>query len=284
MNFREYLKLIRPSQWLKNLMIFFPPFLGGNLLQPDVFFLAAQPFAAFCLASSSSYIFNDIGDIDRDLAHPDKMHRPVASGKVSITAAAALAAVLLLVSLALAFSVSLKFLSYLSLYLVISVAYSMRLKHYPLIDIFCISFGFLLRLMSGGEVFNIGVSEWLFLCVFLLSIFLSTGKRLAEKTILSGSADNHRKVLTAYPDGFLDGLLYMTGSAVLVTYSLYVVNRHSTLLLYTVPLCAFGLFRYILRVKAGQGGDPTDSLTKDTPLCIISLLWAALVGWGIYGQ
>jgi 4-hydroxybenzoate polyprenyltransferase len=151
------------------------------------------------------------------------------------------------------------------------------------VDIFCISAGFLLRLQAGGAAFNVVISEWLFLSVFLLSVFLSTGKRLAEKQRLGVAACHHRKALLAYPEGFLEGVLNMTGGAVLVTYTMYVISRHSALLVYTVPLCCFGLLRYILRVKTGKGGDPTESLTKDVPLLLVGMAWVVMVGWGIYG-
>ena len=149
-------------------------------------------------------------------------------------------------------------------------------------DIFCISACFLLRLEAGGSAFTIVISEWLFLSVFLLALFLSTGKRLSEKTCLGAAAVMHRKSLNAYPEGFLDGVMYMTGAAVLVTYTMYVISRHSTLLIYTVPLCSFGLLRYILRIRCGKGGDPTESLLKDVPLLIVGVVWAVMVGWGIY--
>jgi 4-hydroxybenzoate polyprenyltransferase len=171
----------------------------------------------------------------------------------------------------------------LATYLTISLAYSFVLKNYPVIDLFCISSGFIIRLMAGGALFSVTVSEWLFLSVLLLSLFLSSGKRLGEKSMLGNSAGKHRKVLLAYPDGYLEGILLLTGSAVLVTYSMYVVNRHSLLLLATVPLCCFGLMRYIFRVKSGDGGDPTESLTKDIPLLLTGILWASMIGWGIYG-
>lgn len=273
---------MRPLQWLKNLMLFFPPLLGGVVATPGMISRGILPLAAFCLVSSASYIFNDIRDIDCDQAHPAKRLRPLPSGSISLRAAAVLGGVLLVTGCCFAAAVSFQLLGYLTVYLLISAAYSVWLKNYPIIDLFCISSGFLLRLLAGGEAFGVTVSEWLFLCVFLLAIFLSTGKRLAEKRMLSEAARNHRRVLSAYPEGYLDGLLYMTGSAALVAYSIYVVNRHSMLLLYTVPLCAFGLFRYILRVKSGLSGDPTESLTKDPYLLVIGVLWAVTVVWGIY--
>lgn len=277
-----YIKLIRPVQWLKNLMLFFPPFLAGSffhLPSAKLFFL---PFMTFCVASSAAYIFNDYRDVARDRAHPVKKGRPLACGAISPTSALVTAVMLIALSLSIALTISVTFSYMLVLYMLISLSYSIFLKGYPVVDIFCISSGFLLRLLAGGEAFHVTVSSWLFICVFLLSIFLSTGKRLAEKELLNSNAEMHREVLSAYPDGVLDGFLYMSGSSVLVAYSIYVVSRDSLLLLCTVPLCAFGLFRYILRVKCGKGGDPTESLTRDTPLLLVGLSWAVLVAAGVY--
>jgi 4-hydroxybenzoate polyprenyltransferase len=277
------LKLLRIHQWLKNLMLFFPPFLGGMFFSECLVPRAILPFIAFCTASSATYILNDLLDRENDRHHPDKCLRPIASGLVSTTPAKVFVAVLLLCSVLIARNISSVFLLILSMYVVVSVAYSAKLKDIVLVDIFCISAGFLLRLQAGGAAFNIAISEWLFLSVFLLSVFLSTGKRLAEKQRLGDVAYHHRKALIAYPQGFLEGSMYMTGGSVLVTYTMYVITRHSPLLLYTVPLCCFGLLRYILRVQTGKGGDPTESLTRDIPLMIVGMAWVCLVGWGIYG-
>ena len=279
-----YLKLLRLSQWLKNLLIYFPPFLGGVLLHPGIATRGVLPFLAFCMASSSTYIFNDILDRDNDRHHPDKKARPLPSGAISIVSASVFAVLLAFASGIVANSVSPVFLAYLIAYLILSLAYTSYFKNLALIDIFCISAGFLLRLCAGGASFDIRLSEWLFLTVFLLSIFLSTGKRLSEKNRLGATAVNHRRALVAYPDGFLQGAMYITGSAVLVTYTMYVITRHSFLLVYTVPLCCFGLLRFILRIQAGKSGDPTESLLKDLPLFCIGLIWLMMVGWGIYVQ
>lgn len=280
---KDFLTLLRPVQWLKNLMLFFPPFLGGQWLSGMSFLQAALPFTAFCAASSASYILNDLLDQDNDRYHPDKRNRPIASGRITPLSAILLGIGLLISAVAMAGYVSSSFLLYLSAYLLLSMAYSLRLKSIVLVDIFCISAGFLLRLQAGGSAFAVPISEWLFLSVFLLSVFLSTGKRLSEKQRLGDSAKNHRKALVAYPREFLEGTLYMTGGAVLVTYTMYVISRHSPILLYTVPLSCFGLLRYILRVQSGKNGDPTESLTQDITLLLVGLLWVILVGWGIYG-
>ncbi|RQW84313.1 MAG: decaprenyl-phosphate phosphoribosyltransferase [Geobacter sp.] len=261
-------------------MLFFPTFLGGELLVPGILARGLVPFVAFCLASSSAYVLNDIMDRERDKSHPRKSKRPLPSGGVSLLGASVLYILLLALALFLSSSVSPVFIAILLAYLLVSVSYSIYLKHLPIIDLFCVSAGFLFRLQAGGEAFGVEITAWLFLSVFLLSIFLSTGKRLYEKNALGENAVNHRRALESYPPGFLDGTMYMTGGAVLVTYTLYVIEHH--VLIYTVPLCCFGLLRYIMRVKSGLGGDPTESLVKDAPLFVVGLLWALMVGWGIY--
>lgn len=265
-------------------MIFFPPFLGGAMFRPDMTHVTTLiPFMVFCLASSSTYILNDIIDAPYDCHHPEKIDRPIPSGIISKPLAAGLCFTLSGISMFLAWSVSLLFCAYVVLYLLITVSYSVSFKNFPLMDIFCVSAGFVVRLLAGGAAFGIRVSEWLFLSVFLLSLFLATGKRMAEKNRLGNAASMHRKVLDGYPANFLDTILIMTGSAVLVTYSMYVIARNSILLLYTVPLCCFGLLRYAYRIQSGKSGDPTESLIKDLPLLIVGIVWAFLVGWGIYG-
>lgn len=284
MKILTFIRLLRPVQWLKNLMLFFPPFLGGAVFQIDSLITILIPFIAFCAASSATYVVNDIADCAVDKQHPVKKYRPLPSGAISVGKAFVLSGVLFSFAMVLAVSVSANFTVLLLFYVAISLLYSLYFKNYPLLDIFSIASGFIIRLLAGGEAFGVTLSEWLFLTVFLLALFLSTGKRYSEKRSLGDQAGHHRKALSAYPEGFLDGLLFMTGSAVLVTYTMYVISRHSSLLLYSVPLCCFGLLRYIMRVQSGKGGDPTESLTRDFPLLIVGVSWLILVGLGIYGK
>lgn len=278
---RSYITLLRPAQWLKNLMLFFPPFLGGQLLVQGQLARGVAPLLAFCFVSSSGYVLNDLLDRERDLSHPRKNLRPIPSGRVSVTGAVVLSVLLLAAGLALGSSCSMVFLVFLLCYLGVTLSYSFALKSYPIVDLFCISAGFLLRLQAGGEVFRIEISPWLFMSVFLLSIFLSTGKRLCEYRLLGEKAVEHRENLVHYPQGYLEGIMYMSGGAVLVTYAMYTtINR--TTLIYSVPLCCFGLFRYILRVQSGKSGDPTESLLKDHVLLAVGIVWVAMVAWSIY--
>ena len=280
MNVCALIRLIRPWQWLKNLMIFFPPLLSGSLFHPGVFERGYIPFVAFCLGSSSLYIFNDLIDLERDALHPVKKNRPLPAGQVSKFVAVFMSCILLALAIVLSWQVSAFFFGILLVYLSVVVSYSLALKNRPILDIFCISLGFVLRLYGGGVAFQVTITDWLFLTVFLLAIFLSVGKRYSERYSLGENAGEHRPTLEIYPDGFLEGVMYLSGAAVLVTYSIYAIS--TPFLVYTVPLCLYGLLRYMMRVQSGKSGDPSDTLVKDIPLLITSILWVLMVGWSIY--
>lgn len=262
-------------------MLFFPSFLSGSILELQFAEKGIPAFISFCLVSSSGYIINDIADIEHDQLHPLKKFRPLPAGDLNSAYAGVFAALLLLGGISLAvILLPLRFVVYLLLYLFVTAIYSLKVKNIPLLDVFCVATGFIIRLEAGGEAFAAHISDWLFLTVFLLALFLSIGKRLTEKHNLGDGAEFHRKSLRGYPDGFLEGGMYVTGGAVLVTYSMYTISRGQ--LLYTVPLCCFGLLRYILRVKSGLSGDPTESLIKDAQLMVVAFAWVMAIAWEIY--
>lgn len=280
MRVKTFFQLLRPQQWLKNLMLLFPPFLGGVILQEGMLATAIVPLLSFCLASSATYVFNDLLDSKSDSHHPRKKFRPIAAGEISRPAAVSIGSGLIVLSVFLALAVSTAFTLIVVSYLVLMLAYSLKLKELAIVDIFCIAAGFLLRLEAGGAAFDVEISAWLFLSVFLLAIFLSTGKRIAESRDLAEAAASHRSSLIDYPRGFLEGTLYMTGSTVLVTYAMYVIER--PMLVYTVPLCTFGLLRFMMVVKSMKYDDPTESLLRDVPLFLVGVLWTGLVGYATY--
>ncbi len=261
-------------------MVFFPPFFGGILVSPDMVSKGFTPFLAFCCASSTAYIFNDLRDRNHDALHPRKKMRPIAAGDITIGTAEIQLFILLTAALLLGWSVSPVFLLFVIIYLAISFAYSVALKNLPIFDVFCISFGFVLRLYGGGEAFGVFISDWLFLSVFLLAVFLSVGKRYSEQRLLGDSAGEHRSTLGVYPEGFLESAMYLTGSAVLVTYAMYAIAI--PLMVYTVPLCVFGLLRYLMHIKAGGEGDPAETLLKDPTLFVVGILWVVMVGFSVY--
>lgn len=274
---KTYIELLRPHQWLKSLLLLFPPFLGGTLWQTDSISVLILPLISFSAGASGIYIINDIFDRDLDKNHPAKSRRPLPSGRIKLPEAMVFSALLGVVSVICGLFVSSLFLLCLLVYLGISIAYSWRFKTVPIVEMFCVVSGFLLRLQAGGIAYQVEISDWLFLSVFLLALFLVSGKRLGELKHLSGQpAELIRPVLAKYPDGFFQVSLALSGTAVLITYTMYVISHHGNLLL--IPLCCFGLLFYLQRVFSGKGGDPTRALLRDPLLFVVGLLWVVLVG------
>jgi decaprenyl-phosphate phosphoribosyltransferase len=274
------LRILRPAQWLKNALLLFPPFFGGKLSSIFSFQGIIPPLVSFCMAASSIYIFNDIFDRHADRSHPAKRQRVIARGDISVLGASVFAGILYVGSMLAAAQVSERFEGYLILYLALSVLYTLIFKHMFLIDIFAIASGYVLRVMAGGEAFHVSVSNWLFLTVFIVALFLAAGKRLGELIAHGENASKQRQILTEYSISFLDGILWFAASASLVSYALYVIENKDVML-YTVPIAAYGLLRYIYVVKHGRG-DPTEVLLSDRHIMTTGILWTAVVAMVIY--
>lgn len=281
LSLNRMLTIARPHQWVKNLLLLFPPFFAGSVFEPSVLSKVLPSLLSFSLIASCSYIINDIKDVEADRNHDSKKSRAIASGEISVSSASVLALSLLVFALTVSLGVPGYFWLYLIAYLIISLSYTFFLKDVVILDIFLISLGFLIRVVAGGEAFRTPVSNWLLLTVFMVALFLATGKRLGELIDLGGNAQNHRKSLAEYTPSFLEGILWFSASAALVTYSLYTIEQR-TGLFYTVPLAAFGLLRYIYIVKDGKG-DPTEALLKDRQIMGVGIVWAAVIGWVVYG-
>ena len=277
---KSFLTLLRPHQWLKNLLLLFPPFFGAKLVSDGNLTAFIPAFIAFSFAASSTYIVNDIIDRNADRQHSVKKNRGIARGDVSIFSAAIIAGILYVASMMLGSGVSEHFLGYLIIYLLLSLSYSMFFKRILLLDIFVIASGYVIRVKAGGEVFHVAVSNWLFLTVFIVALFLAAGKRLAELVERGEAASSHRQVLNEYSISFLEGILWFSASSSLVAYSLYVIENKDVML-YTVPVAAYGLLRYIFVVKQGKG-DPTEVLLNDGHILITGVLWAAMIAMIIY--
>ena len=272
----KYLKLLRPQHWIKNLFLFAAPFFGGRLFNEETVLMAFPAFIAFSLCASAAYIFNDIKDIENDKLHSKKMKRPVASGIISRRDASAFAFLLIVPSFILSYKIAPVFFYYILSYLSIQLLYSLYLKHIALLDIFCIASGFVIRVLAGGAAFNVAVSQWLLLTMFMISLVLAAGKRLGEFSLLNEKAEEHRKSLSYYSKGALNDIFLISASASLITYTLYTIEQFQQLV-YTVPIVTFGLFRYILLTRQGKG-DPVEAVTQDKWLASTVLLWLLLVG------
>lgn len=277
----RYFNLLRYKQWIKNLLLLFPPFFGGSVTSVEVQENVIPVLLSFCAAASGHYIINDIKDLKADRAHSKKRNRPLAKGEISSRTAIIISVLLFLAATLLSLSVSISFYLYILAYLAITFSYTFFLKSVVIVDIFMISLGFLVRVLAGGEAFGVDVSSWLFMTVFLVSLFLATGKRMGELVSLGENAFNHRKSLGLYELSFLEGALWFTASSALVTYSLYTVEQQTSLF-YTVPLAAFGFLRYVYLVRGGDG-EPTEVLLKDIQIMIVGIVWAVAIGAIVYG-
>ncbi|MBL0167783.1 MAG: decaprenyl-phosphate phosphoribosyltransferase [Propionivibrio sp.] len=281
---KPYLKLLRPHQWVKSGFVFVGLLFGHAWRDPLLVHSVLFAAAAFALAASAIYVINDLADRERDREHPEKRHRPLAAGTVSVTKALLLAGACLLSALMLAHAASNRVLLIVLVYAGINVAYSMGLKHVVLLDVFIIAAGFMLRILAGTLGVGIAPSQWLLLCGLLLTLFLGFAKRRAELNVMSGRGGSHRKVLDDYDPVLLDKLIGICAAGAIVSYSLYTVSAdtvamHGTAnLIYTVPFVIYGIFRYLFLLhRRGGGGDPATALLQDVHLLGAFACWFVTV-------
>lgn len=271
------IRLMRPHQWLKNVFVFaglmFSQAWGNGPLVSRVIYA----FLAFCCFSSLVYILNDWRDRAADAQHPTKRQRPLASGAVSPREALLLGAVLLVAGLALAWG-SRALLLILTLYVVLNLAYSWRLKHVPVVDVSIIASGFMLRLLAGTVAVGIPPSRWLLLTGLFIALFLGFSKRKAETF---HEPEQQRAVLEHYPPALLDTYIAATMTATVITYGLYATSieamqQHGERLVYTVPVVIFGLLRYAYQVHRGRGEDVSRDLLRDPWILAAGIVWLGL--------
>ena len=220
---RPLVRSLRPAQWAKNLFVLAPAVFSGLLLDEKVAFRVALALAAFCFASSSVYLVNDLRDREEDRNHPLKRHRPLAAGTLKVSAA--VVAVVVLAGIAAAISVYLggRFGLILGAYLLLNLLYTFRLKHMVILDVMSISMGFVLRVEAGAAASGVEVSRWLFLCTIFIALFLAFSKRRHEITLLAGAAAGQRRVLDQYSPAFLDQMINVVTASSVVSYALYAV-------------------------------------------------------------
>jgi decaprenyl-phosphate phosphoribosyltransferase len=273
------LQLARPRQWIKNGFVFAPLVFTGQFLKAEPVGQVALAFVLFCAASSATYVFNDLGDREKDRLHPRKRFtRPIAAGLVSVRQAYGLMAVLLALVAAGALlrpTVGAVLLGYLAM----NVAYTLRLKHVAVVDLFCIASGFVLRVLAGAVALRVPLSSWMLITTLCLALYLAAVKRRQELTS-SGSAG--RLVLATYTLSLLDRYAEMSAVGAIVFYSLFTITVRPELSI-TVPFVLFGLFRYWYIVECRGGGEaPTDVLWKDLPLAATVLLWVATCMYALW--
>jgi decaprenyl-phosphate phosphoribosyltransferase len=285
---RDFIKLIRVKHYIKNGLIFFPLVFARRFFEFTSFIDVSIAFVSFSLMASVVYIINDINDIEKDLNHPTKRYRPLVTGKIKVSAALIISVVLFLSSI----SLSLQFQNYwalviLVIYLSSNLLYTFWIKDIPIIELTVIVLGFMLRLLIGGIVINVPISEWLFLTVLSMSFYLAIGKRKGE---LNKSTEHSRIVLQQYSDKYLDSFLYVFLTMTLIFYSLWssAINESSFLasglIIWTVPIVIVIVMRYSFIIEGDSMGDPAEVLFSDLLLIGLVLFYITMMFIIIYGQ
>jgi len=288
-NLNNYIILSRPLQYLKNLFIFLPAFFAMRIAETDLILHSLIAFGIFSLIASSVYIFNDLLDIEEDKKHPKKKSRPLASGKVSKKEAYILISIYLIFSFLTAYLFMPSIILYCGIYLILNLAYTIKLKHVTIIDIFIIASGFILRLFTGAAATDVPLSMWIIIVTFLLALFLGFAKRRDDVLIHLETGNKTRKLIDGYNLEFLNLSMSIMSSVIIVAYIMYTVSEdvisklHSDKLYITVIFVILGIMRYLqISLVEKDSGSPTDILAKDRLIQISIILWIITFGVLIY--
>lgn len=276
---RGMFALLRPRQWVKNVFVFAPLIFAGEFLKLQSIEKVALAALIFCVASSATYILNDLTDIERDRRHPKKSKsRPLASGLVSIPQAITLLLILYVALLATWFVMPAVLYVVLG-YLLLNLAYTFVLKHQPVIDIFTIAIGFVLRVYAGAMALSVPVSSWMFVTTLCLALYLAAVKRGQE---LASNGSDSREVLQHYTQALIDRYAEMAATGALLFYSLFVMTARPEMVM-TIPLVLYGLYRYWFIVESKDCGEsPTDALLGDWQLLLTVAIWGVVSAVSIW--
>ena len=289
MMIRDLLRSMRPPQWIKNLFLFAAPIFGRAIGQGPVLVRTAAAFVVFCGLSSALYLVNDVCDAAEDRVHPRKSKRPIAAGRISPGQAWIAAGVLAVIGLTGAALLGGTFFVAAAAYVLLHLAYSWRLKHVVILDVFIVAAGFVIRVAAGGFVAGVTPSSWLLVCTTLIALLLALGKRRHELVSLEEDAPQHRSVLGEYDALLLDQMIAVVTAATAVAYALYCMSGEtvrrfgSEKLLWTAPFVLYGIFRYLYLVyMRGEGGSPEELIVRDGPLLLSTALWIVTAAALIY--
>ena len=279
---RRYLKLMRVHHYIKNLLLLVPLACSGQLFNLQKLFVGIVAFVSFCMVSSVVYIFNDIRDVEKDRKHPTKCKRPIASGEVSIKSAWIIAIILLLLTVLCNFLVfQVNSMILLALYLVLNLAYSIRLKNIPIVDVTILVSGFLIRILYGAFVTNITISNWLYLTVITIAFYFALGKRRNE--LKQFSDGETRQVLSMYSIEFLDKKMEMCLTLANAFYALWSMDEKTVLfynnkyLIFTVPIVLLITIKYSFNIEKNSDGDPVEVLLHDKVLLALCVLYVVIM-------
>ena len=283
---------LRPRQWAKNVLVFAAPLAAGKIFQPDVFWPSVGAFVAFCLISSATYLVNDIRDVTSDREHPTKFRRPIAAGELPVPVAITMAIVLAVVSLVGSYLIAPALAGVIFAYAVFTLAYSLSLKHEPVIELALLSMGFLLRAVAGGAASDLPISQWFLIVAGFGSLFMAAGKRYSElkREEESGvdKSDMRRKALAGYTLGYLRFVWSVAAAVAIMGYALWsfdVAQTPSSLpwAEWSVLPFVLAILRYGVVIDKGDAEAPEDAVLGDKVLMLLGLAWLILFGLGALG-
>jgi decaprenyl-phosphate phosphoribosyltransferase len=281
------LRLARPKQWVKNVLVFAAPGAAGVLDERAALLDTIVAFACFCLAAAGTYFLNDVRDVESDRRHPTKRERPVAAGVVSVPLASVLGVVLLAASIGLALTVRWPLAVTVAGYVALTTSYSLWLKKIAVVDIVAVAAGFVLRAIGGAAAADVPISDWFFIVTSFGSLFMVTGKRGAEAAEIGDDAASVRPSLTSYTPGFVAYLRSVSSSAVLVAYCLWAFEKAAEsgtdVPWYQLSILPFaiGILRYALVLDEGRGSAPEEIVLADRALQVIGVVWLVVFGLGV---
>jgi 4-hydroxybenzoate polyprenyltransferase len=275
--FRAALVSLRPRQWTKNLLLFAGIIFAAKIGDASRWVEALAAFAAYCAASSASYLVNDVRDAPQDREHPVKRARPIARGELSPRLAEAIAAMLLFGAVLLVAPLGLASILFLCTFFALQAAYTLALKHVVLVDVMTIGGLFVVRAAAGAAAVEVRISPWLLLCTALLALFLALAKRRGELVLVGAEATPGRPVLEGYSLALVDQLITVVASSTVISYCLYTFTaRDSKAMMITIPFVVFGVFRYLLLMhRRDLGEEPEEILLRDLPILACIAAWAA---------
>ena len=283
-------RALRPKQWTKNAAVLAPLVFAHKALVPGLVLKAFAATVGFCLLSSAVYVFNDLVDREKDRLHPVKRLRPIASGALGTFPAVGLGLVVGLAGLALIGTLASSYAFYGALgYLALQALYTLAIKRVAILDIIAIAIGFVIRVASGALAIDVPISSWLYICAFLLALFLGFAKRRAEIVLLDKAAGEHRANLADLSLPLLDQLIAVVTASTVVCYALYTMSEetvrkfHTDNLKFTIPCVIYAIFRYLYLIyRKGEGGSPERLLLSDVPLIATILVFCGIVGVVLY--
>jgi len=274
---KELFVSMRPKQWYKNFIIFVAIVFSFNLLEFYLWFEVVLAFVVFCMLSGVSYLVNDIIDRDRDRLHPKKMHRPIASGKLNVSYAKIAVFLFLFLSLVLSYYVNLLFFFVAFSFILLNLSYTFYLKRFVLVDVLAIASGFVIRAIAGAVAVNVDISPWLVICVFLLALFLGLGKRRHELVLMGVDSKSHRAILENYTRYMLDQMISVVTGALIISYMFYTFMAADRLIMVTIPVVIYALFRYLFLVNLKDAGGEPQMIFRDGGMVVSLVVWAFLV-------